>query len=150
MRWPGRVPAGRVVDDFVSHLDFAPNFLKVASASVPAVITGRSLLPILASKSEGRVEGTRDFTVNGLEWHGNLPPVDIAARMIRDDRFQYIVNFSATPRGDPNEDGRKPAAHFETHSQRLDTLPIIREKPNHLRRSEFRKFLIALCGRKPH
>ena len=42
-------------------------------------MTGRSLLPILASKSEGRVESARDFTVNGLEWHGNLPPTDIAA-----------------------------------------------------------------------
>lgn len=67
MRWPGRVPAGRVVDDFVSHLDFAPNFLKVASASVPAVITGRSLLPLLPTWGVGGVGPARNRTSTALD-----------------------------------------------------------------------------------
>ncbi len=45
-------------------------------------MSGRSLLRTLLSTSSGRVDPVRDFTVNGLEWHGNLPPIDIAARAV--------------------------------------------------------------------
>lgn len=69
VRWPGRIPAGRVVDDFVSHLDFAPTFLDVAGIAVPALITGRSLLPVLTSRAAGRVDPTRDAAYPGLERH---------------------------------------------------------------------------------
>ncbi len=67
MRWPGRVPAGRVVDDFVSHLDFAPTFLKVAGATVPAVITGRSLLPLLPTRGVGGIGPARNRASTALE-----------------------------------------------------------------------------------
>jgi uncharacterized sulfatase len=146
MMWPARVPGGRMVTDFVGFPDLAPTILEAAGLKVAPEMTGRSLLPILASKSEGRVESARDFTVNGLEWHGNLPPTDIAARMIRDDRFQYIANYSATARGDESESGRKPAAHFETHSQRLDTLPIIRAYPD---RPDIRPYYDLILAPRP-
>ncbi len=54
IRWPREIPAGRVVDDLVSHLDFAPTFLAVAGVSVPARLTGRSLLPVLRANGAGR------------------------------------------------------------------------------------------------
>ena len=57
-------------------------------------MSGRSVLNVLLSTSSGRVDPSRDFTVAGLEWHGDLPPCGQAARMIRDERFQYIVNYS--------------------------------------------------------
>jgi hypothetical protein len=66
--------------------------------------------------------------------------------MIRDDRFQYIVNYSATARGDESEAGRKPAAHFETHSQRLDTLPIIRAYPD---RPDIRPYYDLILAPRP-
>ncbi|MSU67443.1 MAG: hypothetical protein CK548_04320 [Opitutia bacterium] len=44
----------------MSHLDFAPTFLKVAGATVPAVITGRSLLPLLPTRSVVRVGPARN------------------------------------------------------------------------------------------
>ena len=144
--WPGRAPGGRTVTDFVGFPDLAPTILEAAGLPTVPEMTGRSLLPILLSNSEGRVEPARDFTVNGLEWHGNLPPVDIAARMIRDDRYQYIVNYSATPRGDPNEDGRKPAANFEAHSQRLDTLPLLRGYPD---RPDIRPYYELILSPRP-
>jgi len=146
MMWPARAPGGRTVTDFVGFPDLAPTILEAAGLKVAPEMTGRSLLPTLASKSAGRIETARDFTVNGLEWHGNLPPTDIAARMIRDDRFQYIVNYSATARGDESESGRKPAAHFETHSQRLDTLPIIRAYPD---RPDIRPYYDLILAPRP-
>ncbi|MDG2170252.1 MAG: sulfatase [Opitutales bacterium] len=47
VRWPGVTQAGRVSRDIVSNLDFAPMFLEMAGASIPAEIQGRSLVPIL-------------------------------------------------------------------------------------------------------
>ena len=69
VRWPGRIPAGRVVDDFVRHLDFAPTFLEAAGADAPAAFTGRSLLPLLTSRAAGGVDPTRDAAHTALERH---------------------------------------------------------------------------------
>jgi uncharacterized sulfatase len=94
MMWPARVPAGRTVTDFVSFADFAPTFLEAAGLAVPAGITGRSLLPILASGKSGRVEPGRDFIITGLEWHGEFDPASRSCRSIRDDRYAYLVRYA--------------------------------------------------------
>jgi uncharacterized sulfatase len=93
MMWPARVPAGRTVTDFVSFADFAPTFLGAAGIAVPAGMTGRSLLPILASGKSGRVEPDRDWIITGLEWHGELDPASRSCRSIRDDRYASIVRY---------------------------------------------------------
>ncbi|MSU23443.1 MAG: hypothetical protein EXS32_06410 [Opitutus sp.] len=105
VRWPGRVPAGRVVDDFVSHIDFAPTFLEVAGVAVPAQITGRSLLPVLTARGAGRVDPARDRVYTGLERHtwcrpdGGTYPM----RAMRTADFLYIRNFEPDrwPTGGP-------------------------------------------------
>lgn len=53
-RWPGRIPPGRVVDDFVNLMDLAPTFLEAAGETPPEVMTGRSLLNVLTSQSGRR------------------------------------------------------------------------------------------------
>jgi uncharacterized sulfatase len=94
MMWPARVPAGRTVTDFVNFADFAPTFLNAAGIAVPAGMTGRSLLPILASGKSGRVEPDRDWIITGLEWHGELDPASRSCRSIRDDRRAYLVRYA--------------------------------------------------------
>lgn len=94
MMWPARVPAGRTVTDFVSFADFAPTFLGAAGITVPAGMTGRSLLPILMSGKSGRVEPDRDWIVTGLEWHGERDPASRSCRSIRNDRFASIVRYA--------------------------------------------------------
>jgi arylsulfatase A-like enzyme len=47
IRWPGVVLPGAVNDDLVSNLDFAETFLEAAGVAIPAVMQGRSLVPIL-------------------------------------------------------------------------------------------------------
>lgn len=47
VRWPGVTPAGQVVDEIVSNLDFAPMFLDMAGASIPDEMQGGSLVPFL-------------------------------------------------------------------------------------------------------
>ena len=71
IRWPDAWPGkrGRVVEDFVSLTDLAPTFLDAAGEAAPEVMTGRSLLPILASSQAGQVNGQRDRVFFGKERH---------------------------------------------------------------------------------
>ena len=60
VRWGARAGAGRRVTDFVSLTDLAPTFLEAAGLSAPAVMTGASLLSIVTSERDGRVDASRD------------------------------------------------------------------------------------------
>lgn len=106
VRWPGHIPAGRVVDDFVSHLDFAPTFLEAAGVAVPAAFTGRSLLPVLTSPAAGHVDPTRDCAYTALERHTWCRPDGggYPMRAVRTADFLYIRNFAPDrwPTGGPD------------------------------------------------
>ncbi len=128
--WPVRAPAGRTVSDFTGFPDLAPTLLEAAGLPVPAGMSGRSVLKTLLGAAEGRVDPARDFTVNGIEWHGNLPPVDIAARMIRDDRFALIVNYSATPRFEASARAPQPDDRYAADAQKLDVMPLLAAHPD--------------------
>jgi uncharacterized sulfatase len=96
MRWGSRVKGGGKVDEFVKFPDLAPTILEAAGVGVPAGMTGRSVLGMLVS---GRREKGREHVVTGLEWHGEFSPANRAARMIRDRRFMYVVNYAQPPGG---------------------------------------------------
>ncbi len=106
VRWPGRVPPGRTVSDLVNLMDLAPTILQAADVDVPETMTARSLLDVLQSRQEGRVDQTRDFVVTGRERHvedareGFLP---YPQRALRTDDWLYIRNFAPErwPMGDP-------------------------------------------------
>ncbi len=99
---------GRVVTDFVNLMDLAPTFLEMGGVGVPEVMTGRSLVSVLKSEGDGRVDRSRDFVVTGRERHvwnardGNLP---YPHRALRTDDFLYIRNFKPDrwPQGNPGE-----------------------------------------------
>ena len=55
VRWGNEIKHGRNVTDFVSLTDLAPTFLVAAGVDVPSQMTGKSLIPILKAKKEGRV-----------------------------------------------------------------------------------------------
>ena len=122
-RWPGRIPPGRTVEDFVNLMDLGPTFLDAAGVAVPDSMTARSLLPVLESTQDGQVEADRTFVVTGRERHvaaargGNLP---YPQRAIRTRDFLYIHNFAPDrwPMGDPHglNDIRTEAPSFETLS----------------------------------
>lgn len=144
--WPARAPAGRTVSDFVGFPDLAPTVLEAAGVPLPPDITGRSLLKTLLSQSAGRVDPARDVTVNGVEWHGNLPPIDIAARMIRDDRFAYLVNYSNTPRYAPSDRPSQPDEHYAANAEKLDAMPLLAAHPG---RPELQPFIRLIKAPRP-
>ena len=105
VQWPAKVPAGRVVEDFVSFADFAPTFLEAAGVSPETEMSGRSLLPILTSTASGHIEPERSATVVGRERHMQARPDDAGypMRAIRTDDYLYIRNYEPDrwPGGDP-------------------------------------------------
>jgi N-sulfoglucosamine sulfohydrolase len=105
VRWAKGIKAGRVIDDFVSHIDFAPTFLEAAGVAVPAQIMGRSMLAMLTSGRGGRVDPSRDCAYTASERHTWCRPdgATYPMRAIRTHDFLYIRNFEPErwPTGGP-------------------------------------------------
>ena len=124
VRWPGRVQAGRVIDDFVNLMDLGPTFCEAGTLDPPETMSGRSLLPLLLSDRSGQVDPARDHVVTGRERHiaharkGMLP---YPQRAIRTSDFIYIINFEPDrwPVGDPigleGDDRPAPTAEQLAH-----------------------------------
>ncbi len=92
---PG-VKGGRVVDDLASLTDLAPTFLEAAGLPVPAVMTGRSLWPVLTSEKSGLVDETRTRVFTGRERHVENARSDYSPypqRAIRTANHVLIINF---------------------------------------------------------
>ena len=105
VRWPARVPGGRTVEDFVSHTDLAPTFLAAAGLTPSPDLTGKSLLPLLASGKSGQVEAARDKMFFGRERHASVRAGNVGypVRAVRTADFLYLRNFEPErwPAGDP-------------------------------------------------
>jgi uncharacterized sulfatase len=105
IRWPRRVPGGRTVTDFTDGTDLAPTILEAAGLSPLPRMTGRSLLPLLASKKSGQVEPERDRVFFARERHHPLARQDsqgYPSRAVRTQKWLYIRNFAPdrAPAGD--------------------------------------------------
>jgi arylsulfatase A-like enzyme len=87
LRWPVRLPAGRVVDELVSSLDLLPTFLAAAGVPVPQDAQGRSLLALVAGDAppEWREAVFAEQTRHVLY---------IPCRAARTHRHKYIRNWS--------------------------------------------------------
>jgi uncharacterized sulfatase len=106
VRWAANIKGNRVVDDFISHTDFAPTFLEAAGLEVPEKMTGRSFMNILLSDKSGRVDRKRNRVFTALERHAWCRPngVGYPSRAIRTHRWLYIRNYEPDrwPAGDPD------------------------------------------------
>jgi N-sulfoglucosamine sulfohydrolase len=91
-------------------MDMAPTFLDAGGVTIPKVMTGHSIMPVLRSDKAGLVDGSRTWVVTGRERHvatareGNLP---YPMRAIRTKEFLYIRNFAPDrwPMGSPKFTG---------------------------------------------
>jgi len=105
IRWPAGMTGGRVVDDLISFVDFAPTFLEAAGLTVPATMTGRSFLDVLTSGKSGRVAPSRDKALVGRERHTHARPDNVGypARAIRTHDYLFVLNLKPErwPAGDP-------------------------------------------------
>lgn len=82
--WQGRIPAGRVSKELMSHLDLPETWLDAAGIAKPAKMQGRSFLPLLT----GGAYSPRKEIFAERNWHNNFDPM----RAIRTDRYKLIYN----------------------------------------------------------
>ncbi len=100
---------GRVVDDFVNFIDFAPTYFELANLQPASIgiepITGTSLSDIFNSEKSGTVTDYRDHILIGKERHDVGRPNDegYPIRGIVKDGFLYVQNYETDrwPSGNP-------------------------------------------------
>ncbi|MBI1177760.1 sulfatase-like hydrolase/transferase [bacterium] len=137
IRWPkGIKNPGRVIDDYVSFIDFAPTFVEVAglkwSDTGMAPSPGRSLTDIFNATTGGLVNPARDHVLIGKERHDVGRPNDwgYPIRGIVKDGLLYLENFETNrwPAGNPetgylNTDG-SPTKTEILNAHRADKLDL--------------------------
>lgn len=66
--WPGKIPAGRVSDDFLSTLDVLPTIAQLAGTTLPRNLTldGFDILPVLLGTPGARSPRTTLYSLYGL------------------------------------------------------------------------------------
>ncbi len=127
--WPrGIKNPGRIVDDFVNFIDFAPTYFEVAGIDPERAgmqpITGKSLTDIFFSEQEGIVNPMRNFMLVGKERHDVGRPNDegYPVRGLIANGFLYLHNFKPErwPAGNP-ETGYLNCDGSPTKTYILDT-----------------------------
>jgi arylsulfatase A-like enzyme len=127
--WPSGIKnPGRVIDDFVNFIDFAPTYLELAGLNAEETgmqpVTGTSLTDIFNSEKEGKVTHKRDFVLVGKERHDVGRPNDqgYPVRGILKDGYLYLRNFKPErwPKGNP-ETGYLNCDGSPTKTYILDT-----------------------------
>ncbi|WP_010167139.1 sulfatase [Candidatus Epulonipiscium viviparus] len=101
--WKNGTAGGRVVDDLVSFIDFAPTFAQAAGVKKPESFCGKSLFDIFESNNSGVINSTRDRVFMGRERHdmGRVNDTGYPVRCIRTPQYLYIHNYHpfAAPAG---------------------------------------------------
>jgi N-sulfoglucosamine sulfohydrolase len=132
MMWPKGINGkGRVVNDYVSFIDFAPTFLEIAGISIKQSgmqpPSGKSLTDILYSEKSGNVNQKRNYVLIGQERHDVGRPNDegYPIRGIVQEGYLYLINykFDRWPSGNPetgylNTDGG-PTKTFILNTRRV-------------------------------
>lgn len=96
--WPGRIAPGGVCDALVQNIDFAPTYLAVSGAAVPASLPGRSLTPLFEG---GETPDWREY----LYYHYYDYPGGHQVRRhdgVRDGRYKYIHFYGGDGHGGGN------------------------------------------------
>jgi len=105
--WPARIPGGRVIDDMISFVDLAPTFLDAAGVEHPGPypMAGESLLGILKSERQGRVDRSRRVVFAGRERHASARYKNYGypQRVVRTHNHLYLRNYEPDfwPAGQP-------------------------------------------------
>lgn len=105
VRWPGRLPAGKAVDAFVSHVDLAPTFLQAAGLAPDRLpdMTGQSLLPLMEGRPNTPTGRDAVFLERERHAYSRAGNLSYPSRAVRTAKYLYIRNLrhDRWPAGDP-------------------------------------------------
>ena len=88
---PGTIPAGAVNRGRIRNLDFAPTFLSVAGADIPAQFEGRDAWPLLSGKID-EAEWNPDDFIYEYYWEWSFPMTPGTFSILRSD-YKYIQYY---------------------------------------------------------
>jgi len=109
IRWAGKIPAGRYVDDLVGFTDLTATIYEAANVSPPKnhPIVGKSILDILKSDKSGLIDPSRTAVYAARERHSSSRYNTLAypQRCIRTQQYLYILNLKPErfPAGAPQK-----------------------------------------------
>lgn len=90
-RWPGRIKPGTVSDAMIEYLDVLPTYIEAAGGAPPAVLDGKSLLPVLF----GRTKEHKEYVFGEMTTRGIInASKHFGIRSIRSRKFKYVWNFT--------------------------------------------------------
>lgn len=145
--WPAGIQnPGRVIEDHVSFIDFAPTFLEVAGVARASTqmepITGRSLTEIFYAEEAGQVIAERDHVLIGKERHDVGRPGDAGypIRGLVTGSYLYLRNF---------EPARWPVGNPETGYLNTDGSPTKTQLLNLPRGAETVRYWRRSFGKRP-
>jgi arylsulfatase A-like enzyme len=125
-------------------MDLAPTFLDAGGVKVPKVMTGKSLMPILLSDKQGRVEKDRNYVLTDKERHvdvtreENLP---YSQRAITTDDYLYIRNFKPD---------RWPQGSFEMGMLDIDAGPTKDWIYRHFNDPNYKSYIDYAYAKRPY
>lgn len=94
--YPSAFPAGRIVDDPVSFVDFAPTILEMTGTSSKGMlpISGKSIVNILKSDKSGVVDKAKKYVFSGRERHSSSRWENLGypQRAIRSKEYLFVWN----------------------------------------------------------
>ena len=137
---------GRIVDDFVSFIDFTPTFLEVAGVDPKKCgmqpIQGKSLTDIFLSSKSGITYKSRDHVLIGKERHDVGRPHDAGypIRGIIKSGYLYVHNFKPD---------RWPAGNPETGYLNCDGSPTKTVILNEFRKGQNIRYWKWSFGKRP-
>jgi arylsulfatase A-like enzyme len=97
IRWGDKIKPNRRITDFVSLVDLAPTFLEAAGVEIPPQMTGKSILSVLKTEEDDKIQPEREYAIFGRERHVTaqlMPSIEgYPSRGIRTKEYLYIYNF---------------------------------------------------------
>jgi uncharacterized sulfatase len=90
-RWPGKIEPGTVSDALIEYVDVLPTYIEAAGGTPPAVLDGKSLLPVLKGETtEHKQYVFGEMTTRGINNGSDY----FGIRSIRSSKFKYVWNFT--------------------------------------------------------
>ncbi len=88
VRWPGVIPPETKSDALIQNIDYAPTFLDLAGAEIPAAIQGRSLVPVFQNGAQAP-SGWRDAIYYAYYENAAVHNVPVHDG-VRNDRYKLM------------------------------------------------------------
>lgn len=130
MRWPGRIPAGKVIDEAVQTIDLMPTLLDISRLPHPKGLQGQSLLPLLTPTRVGdpgswRARPTISLKAKTEKNSGAPPPAETESFAIVHQGWK-LIHHRIRPAGYPEFElfdvARDPLNHVNLASQHPDVV----------------------------